>query len=99
MTDQIISEKDNLSLISCKIQPSASKTAFVGIYDNAMKFSIASPPTDGKANKALCTFIAKQLKLPKSFVKIANGAKSKNKIISCQNCTKKQIMEIFNILG
>lgn len=99
MADTIITEKDNFSIISCKIQPSASKTAFIGIYDNAMKFAIASPPTDGKANKTLCTFISKQLKIPKSFVKIANGAKSKHKIISCQNCTKKQITEIFNIKG
>jgi uncharacterized protein len=94
---KILTETDKGILIKCRIQPSASKTAFVGIHDHTLKFSLAAPPVDGKANKTLCTFLAKQLKIPKSAVKIISGAKSRLKTVLCANRTKKDILEIFKI--
>ena len=94
--DTII-ESGNGSLLQCRIQPSASKTAFAGIYDGALKFSLAAPPVDGKANKALCAFIAKQLKIPKNAVTIKSGEKSRHKTVFCENRTKSEISAIFKI--
>lgn len=88
---------ENGILISCKIQPAASKTAFVGIFGDHLKFSLAAPPVDGKANKAICTFLAKQLKIPKSSVKIRTGEKSKIKSIFCDNTTPEEITSIFKL--
>lgn len=93
----MITETSSGCFIKCRIQPSASKTAFVGIHDGAMKFSLAAPPVDGKANKALCTFIAKQLKIPKSGVQIQSGEKSRHKKVFCKNRTKAEISAIFKI--
>ena len=84
-------------LLKCRIQPSASKTTFVGVHDQALKFSLAAPPVDGKANKTLCTFLAKQLKIPKSAVKIQSGEKARHKNILCENCTKQEIIDKFKI--
>lgn len=94
-----ITEKDNGILVNCHIQPSASKTAFVGLYNGALKFSLAAPPVDGKANKALRTFLAKQLRIPKSAVKIQSGEKSRQKAVFCGKCTKADIFRIFKING
>ena len=94
---EILTETDKGILIKCRIQPSASKTAFVSIHDHTLKFSLAAPPVDGKANKTLCTFLAKQLKIPKSAVKIISGAKSRNKTVLCENSTKDEISATFKI--
>lgn len=96
-TQEILTEIDKGILIKCRIQPSASKTAFVGLHNQALKFSLATPPVDGKANKTLCTFLAKQLKVPKSAVQIISGEKSRSKTVFCANCTKKEIIQIFKI--
>ena len=90
-----VSEIGNDVLMHCRIQPSASKTAFIKIYNNAFKFSLAAPPIDGKANKAICYFVAKQLHLPKSSVSIHSGAKSKTKTLYCKNTNSDIILKIF----
>ena len=82
-----ISENANGVIVKCRVQPSASKTAIVGLYDDALKISIAAPPVDGKANKALRVFIAKKLGISKSLVLLSAGEKSKNKIVVCSNVT------------
>lgn len=92
-----ITETEDGSILSCQIQPSASKTAYVGIYNDSLKFSLAAPPVDGKANKALCTFLSKKLKIPKSAVTIRAGERSRHKTVFCKNCTKTEISAIFKI--
>ena len=87
----IIIEKGENCLLKCRIQPSASKTAITGIHDNCLKITLAAPPVDGKANKALCEFIAKKLKMSKSKVSIAKGEKSKSKTLLCKNISKKDL--------
>ena len=82
-------------IVSCRVQPSASKNSYSGIHDNAFKFSLAAPPVDGKANKTLCVFLAKQLKVPKSSVKIHNGEKSRIKKVFCRNVTKEEFYSQF----
>lgn len=94
----MITETPAGCLLKCRIQPGASKTAFTGIHDNALKISLAASPVDGKANKALCLFLAKQLKIAKSAVKIKSGEKSRNKTVLCENRSKAEISAIFKII-
>ena len=76
--DSFITEKNSSTIISCKIRPSASKTTFVGIYDNCMKFSIAAPPENNKANIEILKFFRK---LSKKKVKIIMGLTNKKKVL------------------
>lgn len=92
-----ITKCENGTIIACKIQTSASKTAFIGKFNSQLKFSLAAPPVDGKANKAICTFLAKLLKIPKSSVQIKSGGKSKIKTILCKDTTPDDIAKIFKI--
>ncbi len=82
-----ISENADGVIVRCRVRPSASKTAVVGLYDGALKISLAAPPIDGKANKALRAFIAKKLGVSKSLVSLVAGEKSKNKTVACLNVT------------
>ena len=77
----IIEEKEGNCLLRCRIQPSASKTAIAGIYDGSLKIALAAPPVDGKANKALCQYIAKLSGVPKSSVSVLKGEKGRSKTV------------------
>ena len=67
--------------LSCHVQPGAKRTAVAGIYGTALKVSLAAPPVDGKANRELCVFLAKKLKLPKSAVTLVSGQTSRDKVV------------------
>ncbi|NTW50369.1 MAG: DUF167 domain-containing protein [Chlorobiales bacterium] len=74
-------EKDGAILFNIRLQPRASKTAFAGEHDGALKIRIAAPPVDNAANEACTEFIAKALGVSKTSVSIASGATSKNKVL------------------
>ncbi len=60
-------------------QPAARHNAVSGLYGDAIKISLTSPPQEGKANVALLGFVAKTLKLPKSDIKLVSGQKNRRK--------------------
>jgi len=52
--------------------------------DGTWKVRVAAVPEKGKANRALCEFIAARLGVPKSKVQIAGGETSQIKRIRIQ---------------
>ncbi|MBR0567790.1 YggU family protein [Azoarcus sp. L1K30] len=72
------SEDGSLTLV-LHIQPGAKKTGFAGLHGEAMKIRLAAPPVDGKANAALCAFLAAFCEVPKSAVSLVSGETSRAK--------------------
>lgn len=66
-------------VLTLHIQPGAKKTEFVGLHGEAMKIRLAAPPVDGKANAALCAFLADFCGVPKSAVTLLSGETSRAK--------------------
>ena len=67
--------------IACRVQPRASKQGVRGMHGNAIKISLNTPPVDGKANAALCAFLADLFDLSKSSVSIHSGQTSRDKVV------------------
>ena len=67
--------------LPCRIQPRASKTGVSGIYGEALKITLNAPPVDGKANDALCEFVAKKCGIAKSLVSVVSGELCRDKTI------------------
>jgi len=82
---------------SAIIQPRSSKNEVTGIYKDALKIRLTSPPVGGKANKACLQFFAKWLGISPSKISIAQGISSKNKTIKVVDLTEKQFHEILKI--
>lgn len=73
-------------LLKIKVKPGAPKTEFSSILaDGTMKLSVAAPPEDGKANKALLKFLAKTFDVSVNNVKIISGNKNKIKLVKISN--------------
>ena len=63
--------------IRVKVIPKSSKTELVGrLPDGTWKVKIAAAPEKGKANRALCEFVAEHLGVAKSRVRIISGETS-----------------------
>lgn len=88
---------DNGIRFSTIIQPRSSKNEVTGIYNDALKIRLTSPPVDGEANKACMRFFAKWLDISPSKVNIVQGLSSKNKTIEVADLTEKQFHEILKI--
>ena len=66
-------------LLTLHVQPGAKVTAVVGLHGGALKLRLAAPPVDGKANTALCQFLARCFEVPQSAVELVAGASSRQK--------------------
>ena len=86
---------DNGIRFSAIIQPRSSKNEVIGIYNDALKIRLTSPPVDGEANKSCMRFFAKWLGISPSKVSIVQGFSSKNKTIEVIDLTEKQFHEIL----
>ena len=73
--------------------PRASKNEIQGIYDNALKVRLTTPPVDGKANQALIKFLSKTLKISKSPVELIQGDTSRYKTVRLTGITLKHFIE------
>jgi uncharacterized protein (TIGR00251 family) len=77
--------------IDVYVQPRASKTAVVGIHDGCLKIRLAAPPVDGAANAALVEFVADQVGVAKSRVRIAAGLTGRRKTIEVDGVTAEEL--------
>lgn len=87
--------KDGI-ILNLRISPNASKNEVL-IADGVLKVKITAQPVDGKANKALVEFLAKNFKIPKSLFEIIRGETSKDKtvLIKCKDEEKLQKLRDF----
>lgn len=81
-------QEDNGKLIlSLYIQPGAKNTRFAGLHGDALKISLAAPPIEGKANKALIKFLANCFQVSANQVSIKRGEHSRYKLVEIEQAT------------
>jgi hypothetical protein len=65
-----------------KIIPRSPRSEFAGeLSDGTLKIRIAAPPEKGKANEALCSFLARHYQVPKANVNVVSGHTSPLKLV------------------
>lgn len=70
---------DGSVVLTLHIQPGARQTGFAGRHGEAMKLRLAAPPVDGKANAALCAFLAGLCGVPRAAVTLVSGETARAK--------------------
>ncbi len=75
------------------VQPGSKKTCIDGEYDDRIRVRVKAPPVDGKANQALCEFLAEEFGVKKSNVTVRLGETSRYKTVEILNA--KQMPEWF----
>jgi uncharacterized protein (TIGR00251 family) len=69
-------------LLDLHVQPGAKVTAAAGEHGGRLKLKIAVPPVDNKANAHLLSWLAAQLGVPKSAVRLVRGEASRQKTVA-----------------
>ena len=83
--------------IKVKAVPGASRNEIVGTLDGRLKVRVAAPPEGGKANKAICTLIAKALIVKTNQVLVLTGKSSTQKTIEVEGISAKTATERLNL--
>lgn len=65
-----------------KVIPKSLRTELAGVLaDGTLRVKVAALPEKGKANQALCAFLAAHYGVPRSAVRIVRGHAAAQKII------------------
>ena len=71
-----------------KAVPNAPRSAVAGWLGEALKVKVQAPPVEGRANEALCDFLAEQLGLPRRAVTVLRGDTSRLKLVRIEGLTE-----------
>lgn len=80
-------ERDGGVTFEVRVQPRASRAAFVGMHGGAVKVALMAPPVDGAANGALMALVAEVLGVPRRSVQLVRGEKSRQKVVRVSGTT------------
>jgi uncharacterized protein len=78
-------------VFSVRVQPRASRDEVAGVMDGVMKVRLQAPALEGRANEALCEYLAQLLKTPTSAVRILSGDRSRIKRIAVRGVTEPEV--------
>jgi uncharacterized protein len=90
-----ISERDGLVCFLVRVQPRASRDGIAGEFEGALKIRLTAPPIDDRANEALRRFLAAELKIGISAVRIAGGERSRTKRIEIRGVERGKILALL----
>lgn len=72
--------------VRVKVIPRSAKTEIAGkMADGTLKVKIAAPPERGRANEALCIFLAGHYGVPRSAVTIVSGHSAALKLVRVED--------------
>jgi uncharacterized protein (TIGR00251 family) len=74
--------------LAVRLQPRARRDEVVGERGGAIVIRLIAPPVDGKANAALCKFLARAAGVPPSRVSVVRGQTSRDKVVRVEGITE-----------
>jgi uncharacterized protein (TIGR00251 family) len=86
-------------MASCRLEikavPNAPRSEVVGWLGEALKVKIHAPPVEGKANEALCSFLAQKLALPKRAVRLLQGDSARKKLVEVEGLDRETALNLL----
>lgn len=68
--------------LTLHVQPGAKRSEVAGLHGEALKVRLAAPPIEGRANAALCRFVAELFGVTQRQVELKQGAQSRHKVVA-----------------
>lgn len=83
--------------LELRVVPNAARDVIVGWLGAALKVKVRAPARDGRANDALCEFLALSLGLPRRSVELRHGAKSRQKTVTISGLDRTEIQRRLGV--
>jgi uncharacterized protein len=81
MVENWYSWEGNALILRVRVSPRCSRNAIAGTLGDHLKICLTAPPVDGKANRDLVRFLARQCGVPQNQVDLISGATARTKRI------------------
>jgi uncharacterized protein (TIGR00251 family) len=91
----VLASREGAVVFTVRVQPRASRDEIAGVMDGALKVRLQAPALEDRANVALCEYLARLLKTPKSAVRILSGGRSRIKRVEIRGVTEQQILALL----
>lgn len=85
--------------LAIKAIPNAPRSAVAGWLGEALKVKVKAPPVEGRANEALCEFLADELGLPRRAVTVLRGDTSRLKLIRIESLSGAEVRARLSSAG
>ncbi len=82
---------ESCALLNVRVVTRAARRALRLESDGTIKACLNAPPVGGEANRELIQLLAAVLRLPKSRIKLAQGSKSRNKVVRILGLGSKEV--------
>lgn len=77
--------------LAIKAVPNAPRSEVCGWLGDALKVRVQAPPVEGRANEALCEFLADALDLPRRAVSVQHGDTSRHKRVRIEGLSLAEV--------
>lgn len=77
--------------LAVKAVPNAPRHELVGWLGDALKIKVRAPALEGRANAALCEYLAEVLELPRRAVTVMHGETSRRKLVRIEGLTLTEV--------
>lgn len=67
------------ALIAVRVMPRSSKDEVLGWKDGVLRVKLRAPPVEGRANEALCRYLASLLGVPARSIEVVSGGTARSK--------------------
>ena len=91
-----LQSREGTVVLMIRVQPRASKDEIAGVVEGALKIRLQAPAVEDRANVALCEYLARLLKTPKSAVRILSGQRSRIKRVEITGVTESQVLALLS---
>jgi uncharacterized protein (TIGR00251 family) len=69
----------------------------LGMHAGEIRAQISAPPTEGKANRELISFLSKLLGVPRSRIRIEKGAGSRHKQVTVEGVAQEAAERVLGV--
>jgi len=80
-----------LARLAVRVQPGARRDEIRELRGAVLVVRVSAPALEGRANKAVCKLLAKQLRVPASRITVARGERSRDKLIEVEGLDQEEL--------
>jgi len=89
----VLSGTPDGTLLLVRVSPGARKSEIMGEAGGRLRIRLQAPPVEGKANRELTRFIARELGLKKNRVTLASGERSREKTLLLEGLSPPEVRD------
>ena len=79
-------------VLKIRLIPRASKNEVVGFSLEILKVRVCAPPIEGRASRDLAKLLSRVLGVSAGDIQIVKGQHSRNKLVTIQGLTRKEVL-------